>query len=189
MYNYSTCTSQLLTCPDGKCDEYESLHPSLCPQVNVMHTVFTFQNFIQIFLELEGLTYSFCSIHYILYNVTRHYICFCPLKVKMSLAKRGSSDLSNQTHDFSIFNLYLHYFYFKCLLSNQNRSNFVQDCVKVKDVRMNFLVNSNSHGIGINSARSPNMTCKCDEIACQCFHSSYHVSSVLEAKDLPGKKR
>ena len=111
------------------------------------------------------------------------------LKVKMSLAKRGSSDLSNQTHDFSIFNLYLHYFYFKCLLSNQNRSNFVQDCVKVKDVRMNFLVNSNSHGIGINSARSPNMTCKCDEIACQCFHSSYHVSSVLEAKDLPGKKR
>ena len=59
--------------------------------------------------------------------------------------------------------------------------------MKVKDVRMNFLVNSNSHGIGINSARSPNMTCKCDEIACQCFHSSYHVSSVLEAKDLPGK--
>ena len=60
--------------------------------------------------------------------------------------------------------------------------------MKVNDVRMNFLVNSNSHGIGISSARAPNMTCKCDyiseEVSCQCFHSSYHVSSALESKDL-----
>jgi len=32
MYNYSTCTSHLDTCPDGQCDPLENMDPSLCPQ-------------------------------------------------------------------------------------------------------------------------------------------------------------
>jgi len=31
-HEYSTCTPDLVNCPDGVCDELEQLYPHLCPQ-------------------------------------------------------------------------------------------------------------------------------------------------------------
>lgn len=36
---YSTCTGDPESCPDGNCDELESLHPALCPQDCTEHVV------------------------------------------------------------------------------------------------------------------------------------------------------
>lgn len=36
---YSTCTGDPESCPDGNCDELESLHPTLCPQDCAKHVV------------------------------------------------------------------------------------------------------------------------------------------------------
>ena len=81
-YSYSSCVLSPPTCPDGRCDQLESLEPSLCPQ----------------------------------------------------------------------------------------------DCVPSHHIIMSLLVNTQpDHHRGIPSVKAPNMTCKCEESSCQCFHTRYEL--------------
>ena len=54
-----------------------------------------------------------------------------------------------------------------------------QDCVPSQDIIMSLLVNTDpAIPRGIPSVKAPNMTCKCEESSCQCFHSRYEMEVV-----------
>ena len=44
-----------------------------------------------------------------------------------------------------------------------------------------------AHNRGIPSVKAPNMTCKCEESSCQCFHTRYELEAVeaeqVQARD------
>ena len=63
-----------------------------------------------------------------------------------------------------------------------------QDCVPSTNIILSLLVNTDpAHHRGIPSVKAPNMTCKCEESSCQCFHTRYELEAVeaeqVQARD------
>ena len=63
-----------------------------------------------------------------------------------------------------------------------------QDCVPSQNIILSLLVNSQpGQARGIVSVKAPNMTCKCEEASCQCFHTRYELGLLAGAEQVQAR--